>query len=211
MEEALQTMVREGLPVNSFPAALKFLLDLNATSESSPMALEAFVASYSDSKKYFSIGMAKMREALSPHHGPIATVPHALEMLEEVRHAHCLAIVTVGVPALQYSKLEKAGIDPSIFSKIDVIEEKNKKPSYQALIDEARLHPQEVVVCGDRPSIDLVPAKELHCHTVHLKRGRGLNMQGAEFSSGVIDHAMEDWRSFTTHIERLEKFTIGRA
>ena len=50
--------------------------------------------------------------------------------------AHRLAIVTGGRKAYQLEKLEKAGLEPSIFCKINVAEDCQKKPSYEALAEE---------------------------------------------------------------------------
>lgn len=209
MKEALRAMIESGMAVQNFDAALESLLKINATAACSPSALETFLDVHGYEKKFFPIAMAIMREPLSHHDEPVDAVPHALEMLKDVGSRHRMAIVTVGVPSLQFSKLKKAGIDPSLFCKISVIEEKNKKPIYRSLMDQEQLPSQEVVVCGDRPALDLVPAKELLCHTVHLERGRGRNRQGPEFSSGVIDYAIEDWLGFTAHLDRLEKLSIG--
>lgn len=204
MEEALRAMMQEGLSINMFEASLKKLLEFNDSAESSHAALAAFLSPYGNSEIFLTIGLAKLREELKPHHGPVLTVPYALEMLTSLKGRHRLAIVTIGSPPLQFSKLEKAGIDPSFFSKIDVIEEKNKKPRYQAIIEEAGVSPLEVVVCGDRVAIDLIPAKELGCYTVHLARGRGRQMRESALSSGAADHAIEDWHDFALLIERLE-------
>ncbi len=210
LEEALQAMIREGLTVDNFDSALRSLLEFDAApGASSPSALEAFLSQHGYSKIFLPVGLAKLREELSPDHEPALAVPHAFEMLHAVKNRHNLAIVTMGSPSLQYSKLKKAGIDPAFFSKIVIIEEKNKKPSYQAIIEEARLPSQEVVVCGDRVAVDLVPAKELCCHTVHMARGRGRALRESALSSGIADYAIEDWQDFPTLIERIN--TLGHS
>jgi len=204
MEKALWAMIEGGLPIKNYPDALATLQALNAAAESSYAALEAFLLSMNYLNDFLQIGVAKLHEELLPEDGPVSTVPYALEMLQEMRGRHQMAIVTVGFPALQASKLKKAGIDPSLFSKIEVIEEKNKKPSYQAIIDQAQLPSQEVVVCGDRFAIDLLPAQELGCHTVHLARGRGRHSKKAALTSGV-GFAIEDWQGFARFLEQLEQ------
>ena len=78
-------------------------------------------------------------------------------------------------------KLKKAGIDSSLFCKILILEKKNeKKYCYESLIQELNLSPGDVIVCGDRIPIDLVPAKQLGCKTIHMKKGRGLHTAGSE-------------------------------
>jgi len=202
MENSLKAMMKEGLAIKNFNHDLEDLLAINAEAESSHTALENFLLSKNFPLTFLDIGLAALREELMPD-DPISLVPYVKEMLEEIKGRHLMAIVSVGFPALQASKLKKAGIDPSLFSKIDIIAEKNKKPSYQALIDDAQLSCKEVIVCGDRGAIDLAPAQELGCHTVHLKRGRGAHVREKSFSSKA-EFAIEDWKGFTKLLEQFE-------
>ena len=74
--------------------------------------------------------------------------------------------------------MKKAGIDSTIFSKLVVSEERNKKPHYQAIAEELGFERGEAIVCGDRIAVDLSPARELGYKTVHMRWGRGLNGAG---------------------------------
>jgi FMN phosphatase YigB (HAD superfamily) len=166
--------------------------------------LANFLSLFGYSQKFLPIGLAKLREPLTDQSPPVHVVPYALEMLKIVQKKHFLSIVTIGVPSLQLSKLKNAGIDPLDFSKINVIEERDKKPSYRALIDEAGLQPQEDVVCGDRIAIDLAPAKELYCHTVHVAWGRGSHMREDARTSASVDYVIDDWSVFAALLENIE-------
>lgn len=104
----------------------------------------------------------------------ISTTPFAKEILEELKEKHRLALVTAGNPAFQREKLEKAGIEPTLFSNILIPEDSVKKPAYEVLAKEFLNRPRDVVVCGDRISVDLAPAHELGFVTVHMRWGRGL-------------------------------------
>ena len=59
-------------------------------------------------------------------------------------------------------------------------EEGSKKEAYQEIIENISISPSKVLVIGDRIPVDLAPAKELGCKTVHVKQGRGVHSQGSE-------------------------------
>lgn len=208
LEEALQAMLQNGLVVDNYVLALETLFSFYYSEESSIAALRAFLVQKGCLDRFFSVGLAKLQEELSAEQELSLAVPYALDVLEMLKHRHRLALVTIGVSNLQFSKLKKAGIDPALFSKITIIEGKNKKPSYQTLMREFQLASQEVIVCGDRTSIDLAPAKELNCHTVLLTRGRGKHARESALSSGMADYAIEDWSEFIPLIEHLEHITL---
>lgn len=208
LEEALRAMIRHGLVVGDFVAALESILAFYHSEENSLSALKVFLRANGYSDHFFSYAAEKMQEELSSSFEPSLAVPYAHDMLERVKNRYHLALVTIGIKDLQFSKLKKAGIDPSIFSKIDVIEGKNKKPSYQKIINDLGLASQKVIICGDRVSIDLEPAKELGCHTILLARGRGKKGRESALSSGIADYAIEDWSDFVAVIEHLEHTTL---
>ena len=87
----------------------------------------------------------------------------------------------------QLDKMEKAGIDTAFFCKISILEEGSKKQAYKELMKTLAFSPSEVLVIGDRIPVDLSPAKELGCHTVHIKQGRGAQSKGNE---GVVDFSI---------------------
>src|SRR5690606_4017504 len=127
----------------------------------------------------------------------VATTPHAKEILKGFAKEHTLAIVTGGHPPFQMQKLEKAGIDRSLFSKIAIPEDSIKKPFYEALIREFSVGPKEALVCGDRIAMDLVPAHALGCQTVHMRWGRGTSLKTEEW----ITHSI----STLTELKRIVK------
>lgn len=104
----------------------------------------------------------------------IPQTPNAKKVLEVLKEkGHILALVTGGTASYQLEKLEKAGLEPSIFSKISVAEDFQKKPHYEALIKEFNYPPGDIVAVGDRIRVDLLPAHELGWRTVHMRWGRG--------------------------------------
>lgn len=160
-------------------AALNLLLKLDQESSSAREALQKFITFMGLPDQYYYIGLKEIYDTF-PEGIAIKPLKGAIETLLELRLNNLLALVSVGKVEQQLFKLEKAGIDSSFFYKIFISEEQNKKKYYQQLIEELKLSPNEVIVCGDRIATDLVPAKELGCVTVHMKWGRGSRNQERE-------------------------------
>jgi FMN phosphatase YigB (HAD superfamily) len=179
LERALHSMVRSGLEIDDFQLALDFLLRLDKKAESARSALEEFVEVNGFDSRFLQIALDEVYHVFS-NEIPVFPTEDAVEVLSALSYNHKMAIVSVGKKEHQLLKLEKAGIDTSLFCKILVLEERNKKSHYKQLIQEMSLLPKEVVVCGDRIPIDLTPAKQLGCSTVHMKKGRGIYSFGVE-------------------------------
>ncbi len=159
----------------SFPAekALNMLRNMNHYGKSLLDAFSEFLEINSIDKKYFLSVSKEVFDNLNDLY-EVSTVPNALEVISELTRKHTLAIVSYGKKEFQYEKMKKAGIDTSVFSRIVISNNKDKKPYYQALLKELDFSPLDVLVCGDRIQRDLSPAKELGFKTVHVKWGRGL-------------------------------------
>ncbi len=175
LERALRLMVEQGLELDDFQESLDFLLRLDKKSESAKSALEEFMEINEFDPKFLPLAIQEVYHIFSDEI-PVFPTEDAIEILSDLSYDHKMAIVSVGNSDYQMWKLKKAGIDSSLFCKILVLEEKNKKKCYQGIIQEMKLSPQEIVVCGDRIPIDLTPAKQLGCRTVHMKRGRGADV-----------------------------------
>lgn len=175
LEDGLSAMVKAGLEVADFSESLDLLRRLNASAESARAAVEEFIEILGCEKKFVEIGVREIYETFSDSLS-ITPLNGAKEVLDELGRNHQLALVTVGRPIQQMEKLKKAGIDSRIFSKIAIIDERNKKPHYQMIAEELGYSPEEVLVCGDRVLVDLSPARELGFKTVQMQWGRGLNV-----------------------------------
>ena len=117
----------------------------------------------------------------------VSTTPHATEVLQDLKANHLLALVTRGSPPYQMEKLEKAGIDKTLFSKIAIPERVGKKPFYEALLHEFSYSACETWVCADRVDVDLQPAFELKMNTIHMKWGRGKEKKADWVSHTICD------------------------
>lgn len=174
LEHALVKMVEAGLNVGNFDEALDILKRLDTAAESGSQTLLEFLEIINGDKRYFEIGQAELYGQL-PSDFPVYPLDQALEVLEELGAQHQLALVSMGKPEQQLLKLKNAGIDSTIFSKMIISEDCDKKPHYKTILDELGFTPLQTVVCGDRVGRDLLPAKELGCITVQMQWGRGLN------------------------------------
>ena len=109
--------------------------------------------------------------------------------------------MTGGHPPFQREKMEKAGLDTSIFSKIAIPEDSVKKPFYEGLANEFSIKSSKIWVCGDRVDMDLAPAYELGINTIHMRWGRGKMVKSADW----IDHSI----SISFGIERNYTMTTA--
>lgn len=171
MRQCLQYFVERGLFLKDFEAAHQELLENHQKTQSSQEALSLFLKSRRGDPLWLKEAAQIMKSPL-PEMSQIALLPSANEILNWLCLNHKLAVVTAGFAPFQHQKMEKAGIDRSVFSKIAVAEDFVKKPFYEGLMKEHNVPSQEVLVCGDRMETDLLPAFELGARTVHVRWGR---------------------------------------
>ncbi len=130
--------------------------------------------------------VVKQLNSLVPHDFTVHCTPQAKEILAHYAARHPIALVTGGHPPFQLEKLKKAGIELSLFSKVGIPEDSVKKPFYSRFAAECGVPLHEVWVCGDRIWMDLKPAYELGCKTVHMRWGRGRSQP----TEGWINHSI---------------------
>jgi FMN phosphatase YigB (HAD superfamily) len=175
LKAALIKMVQEGLAISDIDKAVHQIQALDKTSSSAKETLTIFLESYPDKERLFPIGLKEAYENFSFSH-PIHAMDDASTILKNLSQSHILALVSAGLEHQQLTKLEKAGIDSTFFSKIAICRKEDKGIFYQSFSQEFGLSPNEVVVCGDRVDIDLLPAKALGFWTVQMLQGRGCQM-----------------------------------
>ncbi len=190
MKECLKKLVAEGIAVSDFEKAYADLLSINAKSARSKDSLAEFIDKVGGHPALLDKIFNEMTSPL-PDNFSIATTPNAKEILKLFSQSHTLALVTGGHPPFQLEKLEKAGIDRSVFSKIAIPEDSVKKPFYQRLMTEFSVSPTQVLVCGDRIAMDLVPAFELGFTTVHMRWGRGAMLKTEKWIHHAISSLSE--------------------
>ena len=165
-------LMRSGVQIGALDQAIRetALLDqsCNSSKETVRRTLERFQA------------LHLYQEAIDLYSEPlpkdfiISTTPNAKNVLYVLgQRGHILVLVTAGKKLFQLEKLEKAGLEPSIFSKITVSENSKKKSHYEMLLAEFSKSPGECYAVGDRILVDLAPAHDLGWSTVHMRWGRG--------------------------------------
>ena len=199
LKDALHAMVREGLVLPDFSEALDLLRRLDNSSESARSSIAEFVEILGANKYFIEVGVKEIYENIS-FELPIFPLEGAIEILMDLGRQHQIALVTIGKQIQQMEKMKKAGIDSGFFSKIVVAEERNKKPHYQLIVDELGYDSTQVLVCGDRISLDLVPARELGFKTVKMQWGRGLNSMGYK---GEVDYYISELKELKSIVNNL--------
>ncbi|MBS0605432.1 MAG: HAD family hydrolase [Parachlamydiales bacterium] len=205
LEDALKRLVQEGLDIPDFSEALNLLKRLDLAADSAKFALSEFLEIHSADPALLPIGIQEIYDNIS-FDFPLNPLKDANEVLNDLSFSHQLAIVTIGKTPQQLTKLKKAGIDSGIFSKIIVAEAGNKKVHYQALADELGYAPTEIVVCGDRISIDLAPARELGYKTVQMRWGRGLNSKGQSSDVDYKISSLLELKDIIAHLITISSF-----
>ncbi|PIS00192.1 MAG: hypothetical protein COT84_08735 [Chlamydiae bacterium CG10_big_fil_rev_8_21_14_0_10_35_9] len=188
---SLEAMIEEGLLIKNFNDALLYLYKIDKHAGSAKETIKFFLKSYCDDISFFETGINKIYHDL-PEDFNILPLPDAKNILETLRKQHHLAIVSSGKEKFQFLKLKKAGIEPSIFTKIVVTPNAEKKPHYKNLLEEFKINSNQSLVCGDKVLVDLLPAKELGIHTVHMLWGRGKNQTtGKQWADYTINELPE--------------------
>ncbi len=205
LEDALKRLVQEGLSIPDFSKALDLLKRLDLAADSAKRALAEFLEIHNADPALLSIGVQEVYGNIS-FDVPLFPLKGANEVLDELSRSHQIALVTIGKSSQQLAKLKKAGIDSGIFSKIVVAEPGNKKIHYQALADDLGYAPTEIVVCGDRISIDLAPARELGYKTVQMRWGRGLNSMGQLSDVDYKISSLRELKEIVAHLITISSF-----
>lgn len=181
----MQRLVEDGLTVHDLDVAYKELLAIDAVSPKSQESILSFARQEGFDLSKVARALAELKTPL-PFDFKIPTTPCAKEILAFFHSTHTLALVTGGYPPFQREKMEKAGLDSAIFSRIAIPEDSVKKPFYSHLAKEFSMVPDQIWVCGDRVEMDLIPAQELGFKTVHMRWGRGA--RGAK--SDKVDYSI---------------------
>ncbi len=173
LKAALALMI--GLERSDFDRQLEDLIAINKRVFKTPHALEEYGKRNKIAPEAVAQGIQALYDPL-PSQFAVSCTPNAKEILKYYSSRYPIALVTGGHPPFQLDKLKKAGIEPSIFSKIAIPEDSVKKPFYSDFAKEFSKDPSQVWVCGDRIPMDLAPAHELGFRTVHMRWGRGLQL-----------------------------------
>ncbi|MAG73718.1 hypothetical protein CL620_05340 [archaeon] len=171
LKRGLNAMVDAGLQVDDVNAAFREVSALNDTTANATETYSQFVGNKGADTTFVQI-------AMDAYNTPIESIAipfldGAKEVVETLSKTHSLALVTHGVEATQQRKIDNVELDRSLFVSIIVSKKYDKKEHYQKIMGETGFAADKIVVIGDKFKSDLLPAKELGMHTVHMKWGRG--------------------------------------
>lgn len=174
--DALHVMQKEGLLIDSEEKAITELIAIDKQSTSGKATIRSFCKQHNQ-EQFVDCGIKEYYSNFDFSNLQVPCLPATKETLKKLKEqGHTLAIVSHGVPEQQMQKIIVAGIDQSLFTTIYITEKLDKELYYQKLLQENNFSKDQTVVIGDSIERDLLPAKELGIHTIHIRQGRGKNM-----------------------------------
>ena len=191
LKKAVLAMANAGLHLEDHEEAVRHICQLDKAQPSARSTIRAFLEHHSAGERFFEIGCKEVYKNFSLTHSiePMPGVNHLLKVLSKM---HLLVIVTAGVQHQQLWKLESAGIDSALFSKIMVCEKGQKLFFYQQLLEEFNVGSSEAVVIGDRIASDLTPGRKLGMMTVQIRQGRGTVEPRSHPDVDVVVHELSE-------------------
>ncbi len=208
LKKSLSFLRNRGLECADFETAYQRLTELNQTVGNANQALALFLKEWDAPESYYDVAIREVYE--KPTYLSYAKpLSHALETVDELAQSHHLAIVTRGKKRVQEEKIRCAEIPIKFFSHICFCEKRggvyqSKKNVYASIAKKVDISPEFILVCGDRISFDLTPAKELGYTTVQMKWGRGLGNTGFKRD---VDYTILDLREIGLIVQSF-KMTV---
>lgn len=199
LKKTFLDLIENGLKVPNIEESLHCLLQIQRKVKKGYAVLENFLINNKADKRFFELGRDNM-SSLLPDSLRVCCFPHVKKLLNIFSREHILCIVTRGEESYQRQKIQKAGIDCSLFSKIEVTREKDKKNLYKKLMLE--FGSSEICVCGDNEEIDLFPAKELGGITIYTQESGRLPNKSFDH---CIDYKVKKFIQMKSIIEKLER------
>ena len=199
---ALLEVQKQGHKFTDFDKALNDLLTLNKNKISARKAIFEFMQLNNIREKYIKLALESVYERPNINKS-VSPLLGAVEVLEYLSKRYLLGLVSKGKKSIQLEKMKKAGIHNNLFSKIYFTTKNNKKSYYAAICAETGVSPSSTIVCGDRISVDLSPAKELNCKTVHIRWGRGLGDTGSNKDVDFTILHLSELKALTNRLQKV--------
>lgn len=201
LTKALQKMVDAGLKVGDYPKAEEMLLRMNQGAKATKELLLEFVELYGGNGSHYDIGLNEV-EKIDLHEYDIPPATETIQFLNELKDDYLLALVTRGREKMQKEKLNAFGIDETLFCDIVITPYFDKGDHYKKIVSKRGIYPSEVMVIGDRIDADLLGAKEMGATTVHIRKGRGANL---EIASEIVDYTIYELQEIFQILELQDK------
>ncbi len=200
LKNALKEMEGVGLSMANFNRSYNELLRLNTYHVSSGEAIKEFLEINGAPSHCLDVALKAVYEE-PVFSEPIQPVEDAVEVLQELSSSHPLVLVTKGKESIQLEKMRQAGISTQFFTRLYFCADGNKRKIYQKVSKEMGISPLNALVCGDRISFDLSPAKQLGYKTIQFKWGRGLGNTG---SKKDVDYTILDLMELKSLLETFK-------
>ena len=176
LKDALNSMIQQGLTVESKEGAHKTMCTIDQTTASGKETIQQFCKQVNQ-PSFAELGIKEYYENIDPTKVEIPCMPFAKELLEQLNREHQLALVTFGKKDQQLQKIKHAGIDKSAFKRVHITSQRDKDLYYKQLMRSLNFNEEQTVVIGDSIERDLLPAKRLGVQTIHFRSGRGKHVQ----------------------------------
>lgn len=170
---ALRAMMEARLNVISEEEAFASLQEIDRHSPNGRETLRQFLEKLNANAHLLEIG-TKEYYGKTEVDFPVTALEEAVDTLTQLKKKHQLILISTGVEEEQFRKMKSAGITTTIFQKIVICQEYNKKKYYQQLQQEFNCPSSEILICADKFETDLLPAQELGMKTVQILWGRAL-------------------------------------
>lgn len=167
VEDAFNAMAKGGLAPD---ASVDRLLEIDRTSTGIEESLRQFVIEYGGDPSLVIAGKEAYYGDL-PEGFPVVPMEGADRVLKWLSDRIPVALVSLGREALQREKLKRSELPVDLFRRILILESGTKREAYEMVMVELGGTPDETWVCGDKVEADLVPGRELGCHTIHMRWG----------------------------------------
>ena len=201
LERALGAMIESGLKVKDVLSANRMLQRMNLGAKSTRDVLLEFVELMGGNFNHFQVAYQEIQKVDLDTY-PIKRDEEVVELLEELKQDHDLAIVTRGSAKMQKAKMAAFGLSETLFCETIVTPFFDKGDHYIYLSKKYDVPFSQIVVIGDRIDVDLKEAKKMGSHTVHIRKGRGANFEPRK---DIVDFTIYDLGELRQILENQEK------
>lgn len=201
LEKALDAMIDSGLKVKDTFTANRMLQRMNLGAKSTKNAVMEFVELCGGDQSHFRVAYDEIQKVDLDSY-PIERDEEIIELLEELKQDHMLAIVTRGDKEVQKAKLLAFGLSETLFCETIITPFFDKGDHYAHLSKKYETQASQMMVIGDRIDVDLKDAKKMGAHTVHIRKGRGANYEPRK---DIVDFTIYDLGELRQILENQEK------
>lgn len=193
-------MIGAGVGVPSFEQAFHRLKEIDLISANGKETFRRFLQEIKANPKLEKVATAAYY-GKAENDIDIRPLEGAIEILTVLAQNHSLVLLSRGVEEEQHRKLAKAGIPTTFFRSVIITNDYDKENHYKNILKQLKFAPTETVAVGDKMETDLIPAKKLKMHTIHMRWGRGKIARSSE----QADYTITSLRQLPPIVEKLTR------